>query len=118
LAIGQVLEPILDPSFSGSSYGFRPRRSAHDELKKARQYVAEGRVIVVDIDLEKFFDKVNHDILMARLGRWVGDKRTLAIVGRFLRTGMMQNGVRVSREQGTPQGGPLSPLLANLLLDD
>jgi RNA-directed DNA polymerase len=117
-AIGQVLEPILDPSFSASSYGFRPGRSAHDALKKARQYVAEGRVIVVDIDLEKFFDKVNHDILMARLGRWVGDKRMLAIIGRFLRAGMMQNGVCVSREEGTPQGGPLSPLLANLLLDD
>jgi RNA-directed DNA polymerase len=117
-AIGQVLEPILDPSFSASSYGFRPRRGAHDALKKAKQYVAEGRVIVVDIDLEKFFDKVNHDILMARLGRWVGDKRMLRIIGRFLRAGMMQGGVCMSREEGTPQGGPLSPLLANLLLDD
>jgi RNA-directed DNA polymerase len=117
-AIGQALEPILDPTFSASSYGFRPGRSAHDALKKAKEYVAEGRVIVVDIDLEKFFDKVNHDILMARLGRWVGDKRMLKIIGRFLRAGMMQNGVWVSREEGTPQGGPLSPLLANLLLDD
>ena len=114
----QVLEPILDPTFSASSYGFRPGRSAHDALKKAREYVAEGRVIVVDIDLEKFFDRVNHDILMARLGRWVGDKRMLKIIGRFLRAGLMQDGVCVSREQGTPQGGPLSPLLANLLLDD
>jgi RNA-directed DNA polymerase len=117
-AIGQVLEPILDPTFSASSYGFRPGRSAHDALAKAKEYVAEGRVIVVDIDLEKFFDKVNHDILMARLGRWVGDKRMLKIIGRFLRAGMMQNGVCVSREEGTPQGGPASPLLANLLLDD
>ncbi|MDP9174566.1 MAG: group II intron reverse transcriptase/maturase [Planctomycetota bacterium] len=117
-AIGQVLEPILDPFFSASSYGFRPGCSAHDALRKAKQYVAEGRVIVVDIDLEKFFDKVNHDILMARLGRWVGDKRMLRIIGRFLRAGMMQNGVCMSREEGTPQGGPLSPLLANLLLDD
>lgn len=117
-AIRQVLEPILDPTFSASSYGFRPGRSAHDALSQAREYVAEGRVIVVDIDLEKFFDKVNHDILMARLGRWVGDKRMLKIIGRFLRAGMMQNGVCVSREEGTPQGGPLSPLLANLLLDD
>ena len=108
-AIGQVLEPILDPSFSASSYGFRPGRSAHDALAKAREYVAEGRVIVVDIDLEKFFDKVNHDILMARLGRWVGDKRMLRIIGRFLRIGMMQSGVCVSREEGTPQGGPLTP---------
>jgi RNA-directed DNA polymerase len=117
-AIKQVLEPILDPSFSASSHGFRPGRSAHDALAKAKEYVAEGRVIVVDIDLEKFFDKVNHDILMARLGRWVGDKRMLKIIGRFLRAGLMQNGVCVSREEGTPQGGPLSPLLANLLLDD
>jgi RNA-directed DNA polymerase len=117
-AIVQVLEPILDPTFSASSYGFRPGRSAHDALAKAREYVAEGRVIVVDIDLEKFFDKVNHDILMARLGRRVGDKRMLTIIGRFLRAGMMQNGVCVSRQEGTPQGGPASPLLANLLLDD
>jgi RNA-directed DNA polymerase len=117
-AILQVLDPILDPTFSESSHGFRPRRSAHDALKKAREYVADGRTIVVDIDLEKFFDKVNHDILMARLGRWVGDKRMLSIIGRFLRTGMMQDGVCLSREEGTPQGGPLSPLLANLLLDD
>ena len=117
-AIGQVLEPILDPTFSASSYGFRPGRSAHDALAKAKEYVAEGRVIVVDIDLEKFFDKVNHDILMARLGRWVGDKRMLKIIGRFLRAGLMQNGVCVSREEGTPQGGPLSPLLANPLPDD
>ena len=117
-AIGQVLGPILDPTFSVSSYGFRPGRSAHDALAKAKEYVAEGRVIVVDIDLEKFFDKVNHDILMARLGRWVGDKRMLRIVGRLLRAGLMQDGVCVKREEGTPQGGPLSPLLANLLLDD
>jgi RNA-directed DNA polymerase len=87
-------------------------------MAAARQHVAEGRVIVVDIDLEKFFDKVNHDILMARLGRWIGDKRMLKIIGRFLRAGMMQDGVCLTREEGTPQGGPLSPLLANLLLDD
>lgn len=117
-AMLQVLEPILDPAFSTSSYGFRPGRGAHDALAAARQYVAEGRTIVVDIDLEKFFDKVNHDILMARLGRWVGDKRMLRIIGRFLRAGLMQNGVCAAREEGTPQGGPLSPLLANLLLDD
>jgi len=114
----QVLEPILDPAFSASSYGFRPGRSAHDALAAARQHVADGRTIVVDIDLEKFFDKVNHDILMARLGRWVGDKRMLRIIGRFLRAGLVQDGVCVSRKEGTPQGGPLSPLLANLLLDD
>lgn len=117
-AMLQVLEPILDPTFSPHSYGFRAGISAHDALKKAKEYVAEGRVIVVDIDLEKFFDKVNHDILMSRLGRWVGDKRMLKIIGRFLRAGLMRNGVCVRREEGTPQGGPLSPLMANLLLDD
>jgi RNA-directed DNA polymerase len=117
-AMLQVLDPILDPTFSTSSYGFRAGRSAHQALLKAKEYVAEGRGIVVDIDLEKFFDKVNHDILMSRLGRWVGDKRMLKIIGRFLRAGLMQNGVCVMREEGTPQGGPLSPLLANLLLDD
>jgi RNA-directed DNA polymerase len=117
-AMLQVLEPILDPTFSASSYGFRTGRDAHDALAAARRHVADGRVIVVDIDLEKFFDKVNHDILMARLGRWVGDKRMLRIIGRFLRAGLMQDGVCVSRKEGTPQGGPLSPLLANLLLDD
>jgi RNA-directed DNA polymerase len=117
-AMLQVLEPILDPTFSPHSYGFRAGLSAHDALKKAREYVAEGRNIVVDIDLEKFFDKVNHDILMARLGRWVGDRHMLKIIGRFLRAGLMQNGVCLTREEGTPQGGPLSPILANLLLDD
>jgi RNA-directed DNA polymerase len=117
-AMLQVLDPILDPTFSTHSYGFRAGCSAHQALLKAKEYVAEGRDIVVDIDLEKFFDKVNHDILMARLGRWVGDKRMLKIIGRFLRAGMMHNGVCVMREEGTPQGGPLSPLLANLLLDD
>jgi RNA-directed DNA polymerase len=117
-AILQVLEPLLDPTFSASSYGFRPRRSAHDALAAARKYVADGRGIVVDLDLEKFFDRVNHDILMARLARRVADKRLLRIIRRFLNAGMMQNGVCIERHEGTPQGGPLSPLLANLLLDD
>jgi RNA-directed DNA polymerase len=114
----QVLTPILDPTFSPSSYGFRPGKSAHDALASAKAYVAEGYTVVVDIDLEKFFDRVNHDVLMNRLGRHVGDKRMLRIIGRFLRAGLMSDGVCVSREEGTPQGGPLSPLLANLLLDD
>ena len=117
-AILQVLEPLLDPTFSESSYGFRPKRNAHQALQRASEYVKAGRCIVVDIDLEKFFDRVNHDILMSRLARRVGDKRLLRIIRRFLEAGMMCNGVCVERHEGTPQGGPLSPLLANLLLDD
>jgi RNA-directed DNA polymerase len=117
-AILQVLEALFDPTFSDSSYGFRPRRSAHQALLQAGEYVKEGRVIVVDMDLEKFFDRVNHDILMARLARRVDDKRLLKIIRRFLEAGLMQDGVCTQRHEGTPQGGPLSPLLSNLLLDD
>jgi RNA-directed DNA polymerase len=117
-AIGQILEPIFDPTFSRSSFGFRPGRGAHDALRQAREYVADGYQVVVDLDLEKFFDRVNHDILMARLARRIGDKRLLRIIRRFLQAGMMADGVCVERHEGTPQGGPLSPLLANLLLDD
>jgi RNA-directed DNA polymerase len=117
-AILQVLEPILDPPFSDSSFGFRVGRGAHDALAQASRYVAEGRTTVVDMDLEKFFDRVNHDILMARLARRVIDKRLLRIIRRFLRAGLLQQGICVERHEGTPQGGPLSPLLANLLLDD
>jgi RNA-directed DNA polymerase len=117
-AILQILDPLLDPAFSESSYGFRPGRSAHDALKAGSAFVEEGRLIVVDLDLEKFFDRVNHDILMSRLARHVKDKRLLKLVRRFLQAGMMSHGVCVQSEEGTPQGGPLSPLLANLLLDD
>jgi RNA-directed DNA polymerase len=117
-AILQVLEPILDPTFSASSFGFRPGRGAHDALLQAREYVADGYTVVVDFDLEKFFDRVNHDILVSRLARRIGDKRLLGIVRRFLQAGMMTDGVVIERHEGTPQGGPLSPLLANLLLDD
>jgi RNA-directed DNA polymerase len=117
-AILQVLEPIFDPTFSASSFGFRTGRSAHNALAQAQTYVADGRYIVVDLDLEKFFDRVNHDVLMARIARRIGDKRLLRIIRRFLEAGMMQSGVVIERHEGTPQGGPLSPLLANLLLDD
>lgn len=117
-AILQVLEPMIDGTFSESSYGFRPGRNAHQALRRGAEYVREGRAIVVDIDLEKFFDRVNHDVLMARVARRVGDKRLLRIIRRFLEAGMMKQGVCVERQEGTPQGGPLSPLLANVLLDD
>jgi RNA-directed DNA polymerase len=117
-AMLQVLGGIVDPTFSESSYGFRRGRNAHQAVKQAAEYVAEGRGIVVDIDLEKYFDRVNHDMLMARLARHVCDKRLLRIVRRFLEAGMMWDGICIGRHEGTPQGGPLSPLLANLLLDD
>lgn len=117
-AILQVLNPNIDPTFSDSSFGFRPGRGAHDALQRSSQYVSEGRTIVVDCDLEKFFDRVNHDVLMARLARRIGDKRLLRIIRRFLESGVMVNGVCIERYEGTPQGGPLSPLLANILLDD
>jgi RNA-directed DNA polymerase len=117
-AIAQTLEPLLDATFSASSFGFRPGRGAHDALRQAREYVADGYEIVVDLDLEKFFDRVNHDILMSRLARRIGDKRLLRIIRRFLQAGMMTDGVCNERHEGTPQGGPLSPLLSNLLLDE
>ena len=117
-ALLQVLEPILEPHFSERSYGFRPGRSAHQALRQGQSYVAEGRRVVVDIDLEKFFDRVNHDVLMARLARHVADARVLRVVRRFLEAGMLRNGLERWRHEGTPQGGPLSPLLANLLLTD
>jgi len=117
-AIHQVLEPIFDPTFSDSSYGFRPGRSAHQALKRAKEYVQAGYGIVVDIDLEKFFDRVNHDILMSRLSKRIDDKRLLKIIRRFLQAGMMQHGICVKRIEGLSQGGPLSPLMSNLMLDE
>ena len=117
-ALNQVMQPIFDPDFSESSYGFRPGRSAHQAVLKAREYAAAGRRWVVDIDLEKFFDRVNHDILMARIARRIADKRVLKLIRRYLGAGLMVGGVVSPRTEGTPQGGPLSPLLSNILLDD
>jgi RNA-directed DNA polymerase len=117
-AILQVLQPRLDPSFSEHSYGFRPGRSAHDAVLAAQRYVEEGRRWAVDVDLEKYFDRVNHDLLMERLARRIGDSRLLRLIRRYLNAGMMANGVVMKRLEGTPQGSPLSPLLANLLLDE
>ena len=118
-AFVQELTPILDPQMSESSYGFRPNRSAHQALKAGSAYVEQGYKVAVDLDMEKFFDKVNHDILMSRLARRIKDKRVLCYIRRMLKAGMMDNeGIKQKREQGTPQGGPLSPLLANVLLDD
>jgi RNA-directed DNA polymerase len=117
-AVLQVLSPLYDPTFSESTYGFRPRRSGHQAIAKAREYVTEGNGWVVDIDLEGFFDRVNHDMLMGRLAKRVGDKPLLKLVRRYLQAGIMSNGVVLDRMEGTPQGGPLSPLLANILLDE
>ena len=116
-ALLQVLQPIFDPRFSESSYGFRPRRSAHDAVRAAQGYVRAGKDWVVDIDIAQFFDHVNHDILMQRIAEVIRDKRVLRLIGRYLRAGVMAAGVVVRSEEGTPQGGPLSPLLANLYLD-
>jgi group II intron reverse transcriptase/maturase len=117
-ALLQVLQPILDPGFSNHSYGFRPGRSAHDAIERARGYIQAGRRVVVDVDLEKFFDRVNHDVLMGRVARKIEDKRVLRLIRRYLSAGMMADGVVIERDEGTPQGGPLSPLLANVLLDE
>jgi group II intron reverse transcriptase/maturase len=117
-AILQVLQPRFDASFSAHSYGFGPGRSAHAAVLAAQRYVQEGRHWVVDVDLEKFLDRVNHDVLMGRLARRISDTRLLRLIRRYLNAGLMADGVVMERREGTPQGGPLSPLLANLLLDD
>ena len=117
-ALLQVLSPIFDPTFSDASYGFRPKRSAHQAVQRARGYIAAGHRWVVDMDLEKFFDRVNHDVLMARVARRVKDTRVLLVIRRYLQAGMMEDGLVSPRTEGTPQGGPLSPLLSNILLDE
>lgn len=117
-AIHQVLNPYYDPNFSEHSYGFRPGRDAHQAILQATQYIKEGKEWVVDIDLEKFFDKINHDRLMQRLSKGIGDKRLLRLINAYLKAGMMEGGVLEQRVAGTPQGGPLSPLLSNIVLDE
>lgn len=117
-ALLQVLQPVIDPTFSEHSYGFRPGRRAHDAVCQAQRYVQGGRKWVVDVDLEKFFDRVNHDVLMGKLGKRITDARVLKLIRRYLEAGAMADGVVLERHEGTPQGGPLSPLLANVLLDE
>jgi RNA-directed DNA polymerase len=117
-AVLQVLQADWDGTFSGTSFGFRPKHSAHQAVEQAQAYIASGHGFVVDIDLEKFFDRVNHDILMGRLAKRIADRRVLRLIRRYLNAGVLANGVVIEREEGTPQGGPLSPLLANVLLDE
>jgi RNA-directed DNA polymerase len=117
-ALHQVLQPIFEPTFSEASYGFRPGRSAHQALRQARAHVASGKQWVVDIDLEKFFDRVNHDILMGKLAQKIIDARVLKLIRKYLQAGMMSDGLVQPRTEGTPQGGPLSPLLSNILLTE
>jgi RNA-directed DNA polymerase len=117
-ALLQVLQPLIDPTFSEHSHGFRPGRRAHDAVKAARAYVQAGKRVVVDVDLAKFFDRVNHDILIDRLKRRIEDAGVIRLIRAYLNAGIMDGGVVVERQLGTPQGGPLSPLLANVLLDE
>ncbi len=113
----QVLQPLFDPTFHAQSFGFRPGKSAHDAVRAAQSYVQAGKDWVVDMDITNFFDRVNHDILMNRIGQTIRDKRVLSLIGRYLRAGVMVEGLVQASEEGTPQGGPLSPLLANIYLD-
>lgn len=116
-AITQVLQPLIDPDFSNHSHGFRPNRSAHDAVRSVQRGIKDGYRYAVDIDLSKFFDKVDHDLLMNRLGKWVADKQLLALIGKYLRADVSIKGKREPTDRGVPQGGPLSPLLANIMLD-
>jgi RNA-directed DNA polymerase len=117
-AIAQILTPIFDPEFSESSFGFRPGRSAHDGVRKVREHISAGYGTAIEVDLAKYFDEVNHDVLMVRVARKVRDKRVLKLIGSYLRSGVVVNGITEETSKGVPQGGPLSPLLANILLDD
>ena len=117
-AIAQVLNPIFDPSFSENSFGFRPKRSAHQAVRQVKETIRKGRRVGIDCDLSRFFDKVNHDILMNRLARRIKDKRVLQLIGKYLRAGVVMDGKLQSTKEGVPQGSPLSPLLANIVLDD
>lgn len=117
-AVAQVLSRIYEPTFSDNSFGFRPRRGAKNAITKSKEYINQGNRWVIDMDLEKFFDKVNHDILMSKLEKKIKDRRLLALIRKYLKSGVLINGVSVTSEEGTPQGGPLSPLLANIMLDE
>ena len=117
-AIAQVISPLIDPTFSDASFGFRPRRNAHGAVKQIQRFIETGHKVAVDIDLSTFFDRVDHDLLMVRLARHLPDKRLLKLIGRYLRAGVMVDGVLHPTPEGVPQGGPLSPLLANVMLDD
>jgi RNA-directed DNA polymerase len=117
-AIAQILTPIFDPEFSESSFGFRPKRSAHDAVKAVREHISDGYSTAIEVDLEKYFDTVNFDVLMVRIAKKVRDKRVLKLIRLYLKAGVLENGVKVQTIEGVPQGGPLSPLLANILLDD
>jgi RNA-directed DNA polymerase len=117
-ATAQVLGPLFDPEFSESSCGFRPGRSAHDGVRQVKQFIRQGRKVAVDLDLAKFFDRVNRDVLMSRVARRINDKRVLQLIGKYLRAGVMVKGRLQATAMGVPQGSPLSPLLANIILDD
>lgn len=117
-AIVQIITPYCEKTFSDSSYGFRPKRSTHDAIKEAKRHISEGKRIIVDVDLEKFFDKVNHDKLMAKVAEIIKDKILLKLIRGYLNSGIMEEGVLVKNEEGTPQGGPLSPLLSNIMLNE